>query len=86
MSKHTPAPSLILLTAASFALMLGVVACNNNQTPPPAPAPVNSNQLLLQSDQPQSQAAGDNLAPRKRRSGCLSTNDNDSNNDYDAER
>jgi hypothetical protein len=80
MSKHTPAPSLILLTAASLALMVGVVACNNNQTP--AQAPDTGNQPA-QSDQPQSQAAGDNLAPASAAQDG-GTNDNDSNNDYDA--
>jgi hypothetical protein len=80
MSKHTPAPSLILLTAVSLALMLGVVACNNNQTP--AQAPDTSNQPA-QSDQPQSQAAGDNLAPASAAQDA-GTNDNDSNHDYDA--
>ena len=80
MSKHSPAPSLILLTAASLALLFGVVACNNNQTPAQTP---DASTQPAQPDQPQNQAAGDNLAPVSA-SQDAGTSDNDSSADYDA--
>ncbi len=80
MSKHSPAFSLILLAAASLALTFGVVACNNNQAPTQTP---DTSTQPAQSDQPQDQAAGDNLAPVSATQ-AAPANDNDSNTDDDA--
>src|ERR1035438_7462111 len=77
MSKYSQARSLILLTAASLALTFGVVACNNSQTPTATP---DTSSQPAQSDQPQNQAAGDNLTPASAAQDA-GTNDNDSNDD-----
>src|SRR6204780_16810 len=85
MNKHSQASSLIFLvflTAASLALTVGVVACNNNQAPTQTP---DTSTQPAQADQPQEQAAGDNLAPTPvSATPAAGGNDNDSDSGYDA--
>src|SRR6202041_2136129 len=85
MNEHSHASSiffLVFLTAASLALTFGVVACNNNQAPTQSP---DTSTQPAQADQPQEQAAGDNLAPTPvSATPAAGGNASDSDSDYDA--
>src|ERR1700733_12786645 len=83
--KHRQASSLIFLvflTAASLPLTGGVVPRNHNPAPPQTP---DTSTQPAQADQPQEQAAGDNLAPTPvSATPAAGGNDSDSDSDYDA--